>query len=205
MKTNMKWALSGAMIAVLAACGGDGGDSPVASNPPVVATSNLSLTVIDGPIVGAKVCLDTNSNGVCDAGEPFGTSTAGGVVTFAVPTADLGKYPVVAEVPAGAIDEDSPNTPIVTKYSLTAPVANPVISPLTTVVQQLVSSLGLSAADAAAAVQSQTGLTSSPLANYVASVSADPAAANAARVLVAAIQSQTVALGSAADVQKAIA
>lgn len=205
MKTHMKWALSGAMIAVLAACGGDGGDSPVASGPPVVATSNLSVTVIDGPIVGAKVCLDTNSNGVCDAGEPFGTSTAGGVVTFAVPTADLGKYPVVAEVPAGAIDEDSPNTPIVTKYSLTAPVANPVISPLTTVVQQLVSSLGLSAADAAAAVQSQTGLTSSPLANYVASVSADPAAANAARVLVAAIQSQTVALGSAADVQKAIA
>ncbi|APW38410.1 hypothetical protein RD110_15405 [Rhodoferax koreense] len=206
MKTRTKLALLTA-ASLLAACGGgSGGGAEVAAPAPAPApeTSMLSLTVIDGPLSGAKVCLDLNGNGACDADEPFGTSTAGGAVSFPVLASALGKYPVVAEVPVGAIDEDDPNTPVATAYRLTAPVSNPVISPLTTLVQQMVSTLGLSPAAAADTLQAQAGLSSSPLANYVAAATADAQSANAARILVAAIQSQTVALGSSADIQKAI-
>ena len=191
---------------MLASCGGDGGDTVAAPPPPppAPATSVLALTVIDGPISGAKVCLDINSNGACDAAEPAGTSTAGGAVSFTVLQSDLGKYPVVAEVPAGAVDEDDPGTPIATPYRLSAPVSNPVISPLTTVVQHMVSTLGLTPAAAAATVQAQAGLTGSPLDNYTTGSAANALSATAARVLAASLQSQTVTLGTSADIQKVI-
>ena len=59
-------ALSSIAIAVLTACGGGGGGGGGGSS----GSSTLSGTVIDGYIEGAKVCLDVNSNGACDAGEP---------------------------------------------------------------------------------------------------------------------------------------
>ncbi|SDO93883.1 hypothetical protein SAMN05216303_102740 [Rhodoferax sp. OV413] len=205
MKSHVKWALSGAAIAALAACGGDGG-SPVAVAP---ASSTVALTVMDGLIQGATVCLDVNGNSSCDASEPQGTSGADGKVSFSVPNTDLGKYPVVAVVGPGAIDMDDPSTPITaaTAYTLTAPAdQTAVVSPLTTLVQLLVASQGLSTTAAAAAVQSQAGLSNSPMANYVATP--DSQAANAARVLVAAIQSQTSTLATPsltkAEIQKAI-
>ncbi len=209
MHTKLKLALLSAAIAALSACGGDG--DTVAAAP---ATTNVALTVMDGLIQGAIVCLDVNGNGACDTGEPQATTNASGKASFAVLNTDLGKYPVLAVVPVGAIDADSGT--VTTAYTLTAPAdQTAVVSPLTTLVQQVVSATGVSTTAAAAVVQNQAGMATSPMANYVAS--GDSTAATTARVLVVAIQSQTTSLAAsigqadsngtvmtAADVQKAI-
>ncbi|BDT69154.1 hypothetical protein os1_33430 [Comamonadaceae bacterium OS-1] len=211
MHTKLKLALSSAAIAALSACGGDGDTVAVAPAP---ATTNVALTVMDGLIQGAVVCLDVNANGVCDTAEPQATTNAAGQASFAVLNTDLGKYPVIAVVPVGAVDADS--GPVTTAYTLTAPAdQTAVISPLTTLVQQVVSSTGVGTAAAASVVQNQAGLSTSPMANYVAS--GDSTAATTARVLVVAIQSQASSLATlagqadsngtvmtAADIQKAI-
>lgn len=51
------------------ACSGGGGGSPSTTSTTATPTT-LSGKVIDGYIVGAGVCLDVNSNNVCDAGKP---------------------------------------------------------------------------------------------------------------------------------------
>jgi hypothetical protein len=171
---------------------------------------------MDGLISGATVCLDVNANGACEAGDILATAAtdSSGNATLVVPTVDVGKYTVVVSVPVGAVDADS--GAVTTAYTLKAPAdQTAVVSPLTTVVQFVVASTGVTTSAAAAAVQSQAGLANSPLANYVAAK--DTVAGNAARVLVASIQSQfeslKTAIGqndsfgtpmTAADIQKAV-
>jgi len=53
---------------------------------------------IDGYLVGAKVCLDMNANGLCDAGEPSDTTRAKGAYSLSVSAADVAKYSIVVEV-----------------------------------------------------------------------------------------------------------
>ncbi len=225
-----------AAVSVLTACGGGGGGgsllsgsspapapvpvtdpaAPAPAPAPVVATASVPVTVMDGLIAGATVCLDVNGDGQCETGDILAAAAtdANGNATIAVPEGDVGKYPVVVVVPVGAVDADS--GPVTTAYTLSAPAdKTAVVSPLTTAVQFVVASTGVSSQVAADTLQSQTGLPNSPFANYVAA--GDNAAANAARVLVAAIQNQSNALGglvgqtdssgtvmAAADIQKAI-
>jgi trimeric autotransporter adhesin len=153
----------GFAASALLACGGGGGSS---STTPVPTTA-ASFTAIDGLIKGAIVCIDANQNGLCDAGETQGTTDTSGAVTLNIPTADVGKYPILAVVPAGAVDADDPANPITTGYTLKAPADNAsVITPLTTLVQHQVEN-GLTSAQAAIAVQDQTGVTNA-FANFIA-------------------------------------
>ena len=82
----------------LTACGGSGGSSG--------GGSVLTGKVVDGYISGATVCLDLNKNGVCDTGEPSGTTGAGGAYTLTYSeNAVLAGVPVLVNVPVGAVDE----------------------------------------------------------------------------------------------------
>jgi len=198
-----------AALATLTACGSSGGSdspgvgvtptpaAPTEPAPAPAATVAVPVTVMDGLITGATVCLDVNGNGACETGDILAAAAtnASGVATIAVPEADIGKYPVVAFVPVGATDADS--GPVTTAYTLMAPAdQTAVVSPLTTAVQLVVASTGVSSQAAADTVRSQSGLSNSLLANYVAA--ADSTAGNAARVLVAAMQSQISTLLSRA-------
>jgi hypothetical protein len=135
-----------------------------------VATTSLSGKVADGYLAGAKVCLDLNSNKVCDDGEPSTTSTAGGEFSLAeVTQAQLDSAPLLVEIVVGeTIDEDSPNTPIDKKYTLTAPAGYAFISPLTTMVQSEIEDSGLSPEEAEGSVQAKLGTTLDLEADYVA-------------------------------------
>jgi uncharacterized protein YkwD len=110
-------------------CGGGGGGGSV-------PTSTMSGSVIDGYITGATVCLDLNSNNVCDSGEPTTVTTANGAYSFSYPSSTtLTKLNVIVKVPAGAIDSDNPNTPIAAPYQLSAPATNSnAVTPLTSLV-----------------------------------------------------------------------
>ena len=172
---NIRRILATTALLLLAACGG-GGTTP--------ATQTVSGKVLDGYLTGATVCLDTNNNKRCDGGEPTGTTGANGTYTIAnVSVADLMLYPILVEVPAGAVDSDRGT--VTSGYVLTAPAGQPaVISPLTTLVQSQMENNGLSLADAVATVKTQLNLTVlSPLDDYQPGV----AGAGAEAVLAAGI------------------
>jgi hypothetical protein len=140
------------VTALLSGCGGGGGDAT-----PVPTTTPFSTTVIDGAIKNAIVCLDKNANGACDADEPQGKTDAAGKVTFDVANDDLGKFPVLAIVGTDAVDLDT--GPVMVAYTMSAPADKAaVVSPLTTLVQQVIVDTGASSAEAAKSVQDLAGL-----------------------------------------------
>lgn len=193
-----------AAAAAISACGGGGDDAPVTPpvvtppvvTPPAPTTTPVAITVMDGLLQNALVCLDANKNGACDTGETQARTGANGQATLEVPNADVGKYPVVAVVGTDAIDADS--GAVATAYLLKAPADRPaLVSPWSTLVQEQIATLGFSTAEAEKLVKSQAGLQVSPLSDYVAQRATDAGAATAsraARALVAAMQQQLQAL-----------
>lgn len=183
--------VASAGLATLYGCGGGGASTGNGLTP-------FSTTVIDGAILNALVCLDKNANGVCDAGEPQGRTNASGNVTFNIAVADAGKYPVLAVVGTDATDADT--GAITTPYVMTAPADQPaVVSPLTTMVQQVIATTGASTTDAAASVQGSLGLNASVFQNYTNATAPTDGSQNpatAARLIVVTTQQQTVAVSS---------
>ena len=173
-------------------CGGGGSSSTGGGGGgSVVATVDVPITVVDGPIQNAKVCLDKNNNGVCDAGEPSGSTGADGKVTLKVDAADKDKYPVIAVVGTDAIDADTGAVP--TPFTMKAPAdQTAVITPLTTLVQNVVASTGSTSAAAADQVKAQTGINVSLFEDFSKGTTDDhKAAANVARMVVVTTQQQS--------------
>lgn len=181
------------ITAIMTACGSGGGGGTESSGP-----LSFSTTVIDGAIQNALVCLDKNSNGVCDSGEPQGRTNAAGKATFNIDLGDAGKYPVLAIVGTDAVDADF--GPVTTAYTLLAPADQPnVVSPLTMLAQLTAASTGASSGDAAAALQSTIGITTSFFQDYTKlSPPADGStnSAIAARAVVLYLQQQSSAVAS---------
>jgi hypothetical protein len=189
-------ALSMAVAAALSACGG-GSDTP-ASTPstpvgPTPVSKSVPVKVIDGAIKNALVCLDKNTNGACDEGEPFARTDAGGNATLSVPEADARKFPMLALVGTDAVDADF--GPVTTAFSMTAPADKPaVVCPLTTPVQVRAQSAGVSSTEAEAFLKAQSGLSASLFADYTTAPASDTAAGDAkvlARLIVLSSQAQT--------------
>ena len=193
-----------ALVLTLSACGGGSGSDAgtsvfgVQSNVaapasvPAPTTTAVSVTAIDGALSGVTVCLDLNSNGVCDSGEPSAKTNASGQASLTVPNAQAGKFPIVAMVPVGAVDAD--NGPVSTGYVMQAPADQPsLVSPLTTLVQAQMALSGASSAEAAAVVQQQGGLGISAFVNYSSSLG-NGNASHLARLVVLAMQDRLKAL-----------
>jgi trimeric autotransporter adhesin len=192
----------------LSACGGGGGgtDEAVASSAPVA----LSGVVADGLIQGARVCYDLNDNGRCDTGEPVSSDTgANGGYTLSVPASEAGKHAVIAIVPMGAIDADT--GPVTTAYTLKAPAQTDTtkplfISPITTIVQEVMVASGVT--DPAAAIEQvkqQLGMTISPLDNFIELRATNPDAARAGTIaqVITALKQEVAATAQAANVPEA--
>ena len=197
---NLTLGLASAALLTLYGCGGGGGGasgSPTSSTSQP-ATTNVPVTVIDGPISNATVCLDKNANGVCDAGEPTARTDATGKTVLQIDNADVGKFSVLAVVGTDAIDTDRPTTPITTPFTMTAPADKPaVISPLTTMVQTLVQNAGLSSTAAEAQLKLQTGLNVSLFEDFTKNTTADgQTAGTLARMLVVTTQQNSDAIKS---------
>lgn len=159
---------------------------------------DLPITVIDGAIQNATVCLDKNDSGTCETGEPSGKTNVAGKVTLKIESADAGKYPVIAVVGTDAIDADTGAVP--SPFTLRAPAdRNGVISPLTTLVQNLIATSRVGTAEAEALIKTRTGISASLFDDFT--VAAPPtdgsvSAATVARMLVVATQVQTGVISS---------
>ena len=138
MKTSFQTSITaGSLVAaaVLTACGG-GSDATAPVAP--VATTSLSGVVADGYLSGVKVYLDLNNNGIGDVGEPSATSDANGAYTLTgITVGDESKYPIVAEVPATSVDQDT-SVAVGKPFTLSAPAGASFVSPMTTLVQEKV-------------------------------------------------------------------
>lgn len=188
-------ALAGAALLTLAACGGGSGDSTGGGGGgggtgPVISKTSVPVTVVDGAIQNALVCLDINLNGSCDADEPSGRTDVQGNAVLAVPDAQVGKFPVIASVGTDARDAD--HGPVTVAYTLKAPAdRTAVVSPLTTLVQAYLETSGGTSADAGALLQAQLGLGTSPFADFTKdSTDAGKLAGTVARLIVVTTQTQ---------------
>lgn len=188
--------LASASLFALHGCGGS-------SSPAIDSTTSVPVRVIDGAIQNATVCLDKNSNGLCDTGEPSGRTGPDGSVNLVIDTADIGKYPVLALVGNDAVDADTGPVPVA--FTMSTPAdSTAVVSPLTTLVQQMVASTGASSTDAAAALQEITGITVSLFQDYTqvaAPTDGSISAATVARMIVVVTQQQATALAGAEGTQ----
>ena len=189
-------ALAGLCLLTIYGCSGGGGGGPDAGTPGG-ATTSVPVTVIDDAIENATVCLDKNKNGACDAGEPSGKTDVAGKVTLQVANADVGKFPLLAVV--GVDAKDATYGPVTTAFTMTAPAdQTAVVSPLTTLVQTTVASTGVSTAEAASSVQSQTGITVSLFEDFTKSTTPEGEIASmVARMIVVVSQQQAAVLRSA--------
>lgn len=160
MRHAQLFSLSVISLAAMTACNGGGDNS--------ITKVSLSGTVADGYLQGAKVCLDMNSNSVCDSGEPSTSTGADGKYTIdGVNEGDQGKYPVVVEVPATAIDADT-GTAVGQAFVLTAPAGFAgFISPLTSLVHREMLENGSNVDAAVTQVKSDTGITVDLFKDYI--------------------------------------
>lgn len=190
-------ALTSACLLGLYGCGGGGGGSGSAAPATASTTTAVPVTVIDGAIGNATVCLDKNLSNTCDVGEPSGKTDAAGKVILQVEPADAGKFPVLAVVGTDAVDADSGPVPVA--FKLLAPADQPaVVSPLTTLVQTIIAGSGQSTAAAEASARSQTGLNISLFEDFTGGATAESqAAGTVARMLVVTTQRQATALNAA--------
>ena len=190
---RIRLAWTGAALLALTACGG-GSDPP--ATPPVAmpATTSVSTKVVDGAIENALVCIDKNSNGICDPGETQGMTVKDGSVTLDVPNADLRKYPILAIIDPDKGAFDIENGKVMIAYTMSAPADQvAVVSPLTTLVQQTVASTGVTTKEAAATVQTATGIKTSLFEDFTqaaAPTDGSVSAAAVARMLVVTTQQQ---------------
>lgn len=102
--------LSLAIISATALSGCFGGASSPSSSATDGPTTDVSGKVVDGYIEGALVCFDTNSNLVCDSGEPSATSDANGQFTLkGIPESALSEYKSILAVLSteDSIDKDT--------------------------------------------------------------------------------------------------
>lgn len=158
-------------IAIASGCGGGSeptigaaAPDPTAQQPdsqtevPVTATS-ISGRVADGYLRGATVCVDINENRSCDDDEPSALSGEGGSYQLDIPAGASDK-PIIADVPASAIDEDT-GEPIGKKLTLSTPPDRPgFISPITTLIHEAMKeNPGLSVDDAESTMLGDLGMT----------------------------------------------
>jgi hypothetical protein len=170
---NLTLGLISLAVMTLTACGGGGssgsagGTSGGVGPNTGVAMTAVTTTVMDGLIRNALVCVDSNNNGMCEAGETQGHTDANGKVTLEVPTANLSSTRLIAVVGTDATDADS--GPVRTAYTMSTPPGQlSVISPLTTMVQTKMDQDQVSVQVAESYVKAQTGLNISMFDNFVA-------------------------------------
>jgi hypothetical protein len=167
-------------VVLVTACGG--GSSNTSSS-----SVSVSGVAMDGYLHRADVFLDLNGDGLFTTGEPKTTTNESGSFTLSATQEQLNNFKVVVMAVAGTtIDQDNPNTPITSGFSLVAPAGSPeVVSPLTTHVVAKMDA-GASLASAKSAVQTELGLSGLDIMkNYVALKATDANYAKAHNVAVA--------------------
>lgn len=145
---------------MLMACGGAESDPKLKQSQTQPNSQNISGIALDGYLHNAKVCLDKNSNAMCDSADgEIATTDAEGRFQLDVDN-DVAQYPILVEAVAGiTIDMDSPNQPIESGFTLEVPSnTSNVISPMTSLIASVSKTSGISFDEATQLVASDLGI-----------------------------------------------
>ncbi len=145
---------------MLMACGGAESDPKLNQSQTQPKSSNISGIALDGYLHKANVCLDRNSNAMCDSADgDIATTDAEGRFQLDVDN-DVAQYPILVEAVAGInIDMDSPNQPIESGFTLEVPSSNSdVISPVTSLIASVSRTSGISFDAASQLVANDLGI-----------------------------------------------
>ncbi len=150
-------------------CGSNSTDNSTLNN------KTISGNVADGYLVGAKVCLDKNTNAKCDTTEPFAiTAKNGAYILKNLSSNDINKYPILVEVDQDVIDEDD-NKTVSEYYTLSAIAGQRFISPISTMIRNYKITNNVSNKIAKAKIEEYLGIidTSLTLSDYIKSQSSE--------------------------------
>ncbi|QWD77375.1 VCBS domain-containing protein [Polynucleobacter sp. MWH-Svant-W18] len=153
-----------------------------------VDATHTSGHVEDGYIVGATVFADSNNDGVLNAGEAFAITDAAGGFTLVGGTGNL--------VMTGGVDI---TTGLANKITMSAVGGSSVVTPLTTLINNLVANSNLTAQDASALLAKQLGLSAGiDLSSYDPVTAALTGDTNAAKIFAAGVQVENTIVQAAA-------
>lgn len=143
--------------------------SSSSSSPSASSPASITGRAIDGYIRGAKVCLDTNYNMICDSGEPSSMTGSGGVYTLNVTQAQLNSYPIVVETIANSSYDEGRGVYFTKTLRMSAPAGVTTITPITTMVQKRIKDGNSTKAQAETYVANLIGIPTNKLySDYIA-------------------------------------
>lgn len=175
------------LVLTLNACGGGDDASsvpPTAVVAPQVQTKVMNFTVMGEYVDGTVVCVDRDQSGSCDPTEAQGITGADGKIALNVSLSEVGKFPIVAQVPGSTIKSNNPASTGSASYTLSAPADQPfIVSPLSTLVQYLVST-GKKTVPATTQISNAVG---DPTIDYLKSKNASAPQVRMAATIVAAL------------------
>lgn len=173
-------------------CGGGETTTPTETT----ATTTISGAVADGYLVGAKVCLDTNYNDICDGNEPTTITDSSGHYTFTLTAMAPADLPLIVEANASTIDLDT-NQPINQEWHFKAMPGSTFISPLSTlVVNEMEFNSTLTLTQAMNNLQTELGLDINASVDYIAANKTQ--AHNAAKIIARSLSKTETSLSSEA-------
>ncbi|WP_061014930.1 hypothetical protein [Photobacterium leiognathi] len=117
------------LLSIFALSGCNSGGSDSTSTSPVVQTK--TITVIDGALENAQICVDLNDNNQCDKSDkvlPQLTNQAGKIEV----SLDDAKHALIAQIIAGTTKDSDEITPVSHSYSMITDAGKAVITPFTT-------------------------------------------------------------------------
>jgi hypothetical protein len=162
-------------VLLVAGCGGGGGSSSGSEASPVESVT-VSGRAADGYLSNASVCLDTNDNGTCDAGEPNATTGSGGVFELDATVSEAASKLVVEAIANLTVDEDT-GLPVPKGFTLRAPVnldeETQFVSPITTLVADEMDRNSSTLAQAKQAVSQSLNTSFDVMADFIAAGEGD--------------------------------
>ncbi len=145
-----------AVLSALSACGGGSSDTSVST----------SGVVTGSYFRHAKVCIDTNANGVCDSGEISAYTDDNGAYTLKANIAAGSKVGLIAEIGTDATRFDPTTntaTPVTSRLLFLAPAGTTVLSAISTELVAMMSQNGGDKAAAASALATRLGVSADKL------------------------------------------
>ncbi|WP_318520213.1 hypothetical protein [Photobacterium leiognathi] len=126
-------------ILLLSGCGGGDSDSQsiedkikdaISDNETIEITGSIAVKVIDGYLSNAEICVDKNTNNICEDDEILDTLTdENGQLEI---SEENRQYPLIANVIAGKSSDSDRVGKSLTSYSMVATAGKEVITPFTT-------------------------------------------------------------------------
>jgi len=133
------------------------------SNESLDSITSISGNVVDGYLVGAKVCLDLDKNLLCSDDEPSAITTKNGKYLIEnITKFQKDNFSVIATVTPDVIDEDD-NKSVGKIYVLSSIRGENIVTPLTSLVQREVESEKITKDEAANMLAQKLSITDSTL------------------------------------------